>query len=60
MIDLLDETAAARALRLQPKTLCRWRYERRGPAYVKVGGAVRYRPADLESFVQQNRIAQHD
>lgn len=24
------------------RTLCQWRYERRGPAYIKVGHAVRY------------------
>ncbi len=60
MTDLLDETAAAQALRLQPKTLCRWRFERRGPAYIKLGGAVRYRSADLADFVTRNRVAQDD
>jgi hypothetical protein len=60
MIDLLDESAAAEALRLQPKTVCRWRWERRGPAYVKLGGAVRYRRADLADFIARNRVAQDD
>lgn len=60
MLELLDETAAAAILRLQPKTLCRWRWEGRGSAYVKIGRAIRYRSADLDSFVQRNRVANND
>ena len=60
MIDLLNESAAAEALQIRPKTLCRWRFERRGPAYVKIGGTVRYRRADLTDFVARNRVAQDD
>ncbi|WP_310532557.1 helix-turn-helix domain-containing protein [Novosphingobium sp.] len=56
---LLDEVAAAEVLRLQPKTLCRWRWEGRGPAYVKVGGAIRYRIADIDEYVARNRVAQN-
>lgn len=58
MIDLLSETAAAEALQLRPKTLCRWRFERRGPSYVKVGGSVRYCRNDLADFVARNRVIQ--
>jgi len=56
MSKLLNEAAAAQLLGLQPKTLCRWRYEGRGPAYCKVGGAVRYRPQDLEAFIAQAMV----
>lgn len=55
---LLDEPAAAAILGLQPKTLCRWRFERRGPAFIRVGSAIRYRTADLDDFVARNRVAQ--
>lgn len=32
------------------RTLGQWRYEKRGPGYVKIGGAVRYRLADVEAY----------
>jgi hypothetical protein len=56
MTELLDETSAARLLRLRPQTLRRWRHGSRGPTYHKIGGAVRYRPEDLQAFVEENRV----
>lgn len=32
------------------RTLGQWRYQGTGPAYVKIGGAVRYRAADVEAY----------
>lgn len=46
----LRETEAAANLRVKPGTLRAWRSLGRGPAYIKVGGRVRYDPADLEIF----------
>lgn len=46
---LIEEEAAA-YLRISPQTLRRWRSVGRGPAYHKIGGAVRYRLADLDTF----------
>lgn len=60
MNDLLDEQSAAQTLRLKPKTLSRWRWEGKGPAYHKIGAAVRYRRDDLEDFISANRIPQND
>lgn len=60
MPNLLDETSAAQLLNLRPRTLTRWRFERKGPAFVKLGGAVRYRSSDLEAFVSRNLVAQND
>lgn len=59
MPDLLDETSAAQLLNLRPRTLTRWRFERKGPTFVKLGGAVRYRSTDLEAFVSRNLVAQN-
>lgn len=53
---LLSEAAAAQRLGLSIKTLQGWRYRRTGPPYVKVGGAVRYRPTDLEAWLQARTI----
>lgn len=51
MTDLLKEHEAASYLKLKPVTLARWRWAGKGPNYYKVGGAVRYKRADLEAFV---------
>ena len=37
-------------------TLRNWRFLRRGPAYSKIGKAVRYRVVDLEEFMSRHRI----
>lgn len=34
-------------------TLRKWRLTGYGPIYIKVGGAVRYRPEDVRAFEQQ-------
>lgn len=38
------------------KTLDNWRSEGRGPAYSKVGAAVRYHVADLDKFLMDARV----
>lgn len=49
---LIRETDAAAYLGLAPKTLARWRWRGdRGPAYVKLGSAVRYALADLDAYI---------
>jgi hypothetical protein len=48
---LVNETEAARILDLSVKTLRRWRWARKGPAYSKIGAAVRYDPTDLAAFI---------
>jgi excisionase family DNA binding protein len=50
---LLTPTEAAAHLRANPRTLERWRTAGTGPAYVKVGRQVRYRPEDLETYVER-------
>ncbi|RLB40402.1 MAG: DNA-binding protein [Deltaproteobacteria bacterium] len=56
MVNLLDERTAAEMLRLSVQTLRNWRTQRRGPAYLKLGRAVRYRPEDLEDYIRARRI----
>ena len=36
--------------RLSPRTLERWRWERIGPPFLKIGGRVVYRLSDIEKF----------
>jgi hypothetical protein len=52
---LVDETKAAQLLDLWVKTLRRWRWAGKGPNFVKLGSAVRYRPADLDAFIAAGR-----
>jgi excisionase family DNA binding protein len=51
LTNYLKEFEAAEYLGLKQNTLTRWRWEGRGPRFYKVGGAIRYKLADLEAFV---------
>lgn len=51
MDTLLTAKDLADALSLSEVTLRIWRYEGKGPRYVKIGGAVRYREKDVEAWI---------
>ena len=51
----LTEAEAAVRLGLKVPTLRAWRNQGRGPAYVRLGRAVRYLAADLGEFLTSNR-----
>ena len=55
-LELLTSDEAARELRLAKQTLARWRCEGVGPAFVKMGGRVRYRRLDLETWTAGRRV----
>lgn len=48
---LVDICEAARILGKQPGTLYQWRSKGLGPRSYKVGGSVRYDPADLRAYL---------
>ena len=50
---LLNEREVAAMLGVSIATVRRWRLLRQGPKYLKLGTAVRYRPADIEEFLNQ-------
>ena len=53
--DSLSPQAAAALLNVPPGTLAQWRSSGRVPLpYLKLGGLIRYRRADLEAFVAAN------
>ncbi len=52
---LFNEKDAAAILCVKVPTLRRWRWAGRGPRFLKIGGAVRYDPADLEAFISDAR-----
>lgn len=51
MNTLLTEEEVAKRLHVSLASIRRWRLERRGPQFIKVGSLVRYRPEDLESWL---------
>lgn len=51
---LLTETEVAERYRITKPCLRRWRVERRGLPFIKVGRLVRYQPADVEAFILAN------
>jgi DNA-binding transcriptional regulator YiaG len=51
----LTESEAAACLGLKVATLRAWRYQARGPAFVRLGRAIRYLRTDLEQFLAANR-----
>src|SRR5262249_5798575 len=51
MNTLLTEEEVAKHLHVSLASIRRWRLERRGPQFIKVGTLVRYRPEDLESWL---------
>ena len=52
---LLTELEAAAFLSVVPTTLRRWRWAGHPPGFLKIGGAVRYDPADLQQFIDCSR-----
>lgn len=51
---LMSEREAAEVLQISVRTLQAWRVKGGGPRYIKIGRSVRYRPCDLEAFVEGN------
>ena len=49
---LLNEYDVARITRLSVASVRRWRLLRRGPQYLKLGSAVRYRSEDITKWLE--------
>ena len=54
--EFFDPTEAAIYLGLSPATLARWRSEKANLIYCKIGGAVRYKKSDLDSYAASTRV----
>ena len=53
----LTEQETAARLGLKVATLRAWRHQKKGPAFVRLGRAIRYLARDVDAFVQANRHA---
>lgn len=56
MKEFATEEQLAEALQVSVKTLQDWRYRGRGPAYIRVGGAVRYRASDVAAWLDEHTV----
>jgi len=48
---LLTEMEVSMHLHVSVACMRRWRLERRGPRFVKIGSLVRYKPQDVEAWI---------
>lgn len=53
---LLPPKDAAERLGLQKRTLEHWRWKGKGPDYTRVGGRIMYDPADLDAWLEANKV----
>jgi hypothetical protein len=53
---LIDEKEAGAYLHVSARTLQGFRLRREGPAYVKIGGRVRYRLRDLDKYLDDHTV----
>jgi len=51
----LNQADLAARLNISPRTLERWRWTKKGPAFLKIGGRVVYRLEDVEAFEADQR-----
>ena len=55
----LNQTQLAARWNISPRTLERWRWIGEGPRYLKIGGRVVYRLADIEAYeAEQLRLTE--
>ncbi len=51
-LEHINQVELSRRWRLSPRTLERWRWQGTGPHYLKVGGRIVYRLADVLAYEQ--------
>jgi len=55
--EYFDRLEAAAYLNLSANTLDRWRCQKLNLPYHKIGGAIRYKKSDLDSYLEQHRVS---
>ena len=55
-MSLLNEKQAATYLKCSVGLMRKWRLFGHGPAYCRIGRLVRYREADLATFIEASRV----
>lgn len=55
--ELLNQWDLADRWRISPRTLERWRWEGKGPHYLKIGNRIAYRLEDIEAYEAEHRLS---
>ena len=55
-VALLNESCVAKQLDCEVKTLQAWRCRGGGPPFVRVGRLIRYKPDDVQAWVESRRM----
>ncbi len=55
---LLNEHEVASSCSISVLTLRKWRSQKRGPQFVKIGALVRYRPEDVDAWIAEQKAQQ--
>jgi hypothetical protein len=55
--ELWNQKRLCRKLDISEKTADAWRSKRIGPAYLKIGGGMRYRAEDVYLYIENQRIS---
>ncbi|MDO4919899.1 helix-turn-helix domain-containing protein [Kocuria sp.] len=53
----LTTSESAEYLGVRPQTMANWRSAGTGPPFYKIGAAVQYRVADLDTWIEAQKIA---
>ncbi|MDQ1129003.1 AlpA family transcriptional regulator [Microbacterium sp. SORGH_AS_0888] len=56
---LRDSREVAAFLRVSESTLSRWRAERKGPPFIRIGGVTRYRIEQVERWLNSLDADEH-
>ena len=57
---LRDSREIAAFLRVSESTLSRWRAEKKGPPFIRIGGVTRYRIEQVEQWLASLGADEHD
>jgi predicted DNA-binding transcriptional regulator AlpA len=58
--DLLTAEQVSAITGLSEETLAQWRSRKRGISYLKIGRAVRYDPAEVQTYLERCRVSVSD
>lgn len=56
-MELLNESAVAKRLGCQVKTMQAWRSRGGGPQWIRVGRLCRYSPDDVQAWIDSRRVS---
>ena len=56
MQQIVNETRVAEIMDVAVQTLRNWRFQRKGPPYIKFGRSVRYSLSDVKQYISKHHI----